>query len=365
MSKESALDLQDMAKLGILPERYAHETFSKKFAEQTGAQHTNVLHGFGPLLYGPKGIDVRARLVMYRTAKEMNPNATPLALYKFVNQLGNYTSALQGTLERGVKATGLSPFYTAGSTMLRNGINSWLGTGPMAGAGGSARIAQQLSGGAVGVVAAWAAAYKAYTGKWPQDDPRAKFLKIPLNAEDRSSALGRAVYGADTRKTGYINFGFASPLVARGARAMGISGGFNTAMEGGNAAQIAEGAKADVVNTASQPFYGPVPRGAMVGATGKQPYLVRDFDAGGLKPMTVIDKKAPVGSELLSIYKQVNSFYANVGAATGMGGGPKDQAQNRQDQLLKTVLDMTGILGGSSNPYATSQALRKERAQRR
>ncbi|MGI9070095.1 MAG: hypothetical protein ACR2JB_01885 [Bryobacteraceae bacterium] len=66
MSDTAAGELQDMARLGVLPERFAHETFSKKFAEQTGAEHKNILQGFGPLLYGPKGIDVRARLVMYR-----------------------------------------------------------------------------------------------------------------------------------------------------------------------------------------------------------------------------------------------------------------------------------------------------------
>jgi hypothetical protein len=150
MGKEAAVDLRDMAKLGILPERFGSETFSEKFAEQTGAKH--VKYSFGPLLYGPKGIDVRARLVMYRTAKEMNPKASPSELHMFVNQLGNYTTALQGSLERGVKSTGLSPFYTAGSTMLRNGINAWLGTGPTAGSGPAARIAQQLSGGAVALV---------------------------------------------------------------------------------------------------------------------------------------------------------------------------------------------------------------------
>jgi hypothetical protein len=105
-------------------------------------------------------------------------------------------------------------------------------------------------------------------------------------------------------------------------------------------------------------------RAATVLGPGKQTYLVRDFDAGGLKPLPAIDKKAPVGSEALTALKQINSFYGNVGAATGMGGGPNDHEQSAHDQLLKTVLDMTGILGGATNPYGTAYLLRKERARR-
>jgi hypothetical protein len=47
-----------------------------------------------------------------------------------------------------------------------------------------------------------------------------------------------------------------------------------------------------------------------------------------------------------------------------MGGGPNDHEQSTQDQIVKTVLDMTGILGGASNPYGTAYLLRKERARR-
>jgi L-aminopeptidase/D-esterase-like protein len=45
---------------------------------------------------------------------------------------------------------------------------------------------------------------------------------------------------------------------------------------------------------------------------------VRDFEAGGLKPLPAMDKKAPVGSEALTALNQPTSFYGNVGAATGM-----------------------------------------------
>ncbi|MGI9070876.1 MAG: hypothetical protein ACR2JB_06020 [Bryobacteraceae bacterium] len=71
----------------------------------------------------------------------------------------------------------------------------------------------------------------------------------------------------------------------------------------------------------------------------------------------------------LSTLTLTNSFpkwssSAVGGAATGMGGGPNDHGETMQDQLLKAVLDMSGILGGASNPYATAHLLRKERARR-
>jgi predicted RNA methylase len=363
MSDNAARDLREMAKLGLLPERFGAETYSQKYATMTGAEKKTPLLNWGPVLYGPKGVDVRARLLMYRLAREINPGATPLETYKFVNQLGNYTEALQGHLERSLKRTGLSRFVTAGSTMLRNGVDAWLGTGSGSGPGGGAknRIRQMLSGGAIGLLAAWVFAYKASTGKWPWQDKRSKLLKIPVSEEIRRSKLGLAIWGHDTRKVGYVNFGVFSPLVARGARGLGIDGSYNTAVEGGNLAQIGEAAKRDVANSAMHPVAGPAARVLLVGVTGKQPYLVDDSDQGGSKFLSALPKKAPIGSEVLSAAKQLNSFYGNVGAATGMGGPGEDKHATATDQIVKAVIDMTGISGGASDPYAAQQALAKER----
>ncbi|MGH9342270.1 MAG: hypothetical protein ACRD19_00685 [Terriglobia bacterium] len=242
--------------------------------------------------------------------------------------------------------------------MIRNGINAWLGISPMPADGPAYRIAQQLSGGAVGVVAAWAAAYKAYTGKWPWDDRRAKLLQIPLNRRDRESPLGIALFGKDMRKTGYANLGFLAPLVSRGARALGISGSFRTAVEGGNTPQIIEGSMRDVANSALHPLAGPAPRAGMVFFMSKQPYLVPDRE-GGAQFMHALPKGAPLSARALGVLKQANSFYGNVGAATGMGNPWNDQPGM---PWLKTVLNMTGILGAPSNAAAAELALRQERA---
>ncbi len=362
MDARATSDLREMAKLGILPERFGTETYSKKYAEATGAHLKHFPLSWAPVLYGPKGIDVRARLLMYRLAKEIQPNASSIEIYKFVNQLGNYTEALQGHFERAAKRTGFSRFYTAGSTMLRNGIDTWLGTGSGSGPGGGKgnRAAQMLSGGAIGMVAAWIVAYHAMTGKWPWQDRRAKLLKIPAPDGLRKSKIGLALWGHDLRRVGYINFGTFSPHVGRGARGLGIDGMVNTRIEGGNWKQMGEAAKRDMVNSGIHPIAGPVARAGMVIATGKQPYLVQDADHGGSQFLSAMPKRAPMGSEILSGIKQLNSFYGNVGAAVGIVPGD-DRRATWDEEILKGIVDMTGLSGGASNPYAIHQALQRER----
>lgn len=368
MDEHAVRDLQQMAKLGLLPERFGTETYSQHYADLTGA--TKKIPGlqWGPILYGPKGIDVRARLLMYRLANTINPNATSQEVYKFVNQLGNYTEALQGHLERALKRTGFSRFVTAGSTMLRNGIDAWLGVGSGSGPGGTFggskwnRVAQMLSGGAIGVIAAWIIAYKAMTGKWPWEDSRATLGKIPAPKELRNSKVGRALWGHNS-KVGYLNFfGFASPLVSRGARALGIDGAFNTAREGGNWKQVAEASKRDVANSLIHPVAGPAARFATVLATGKQPYLVGDSDQGGSKLLTVLPKKSNIGAEIPAALKQINSFYGNVGAATGFEPNPGNEKATAEEVVMKAIIEMTGLTSPASNPNAARTALAHERA---
>lgn len=361
MDERATRDLRDMAKLGLLPERFGQETYSQHFANITGAEKKTPGLQWGPILYGPKGIDVRARLVMYRLALQLGPSS-PLEVYKFVNQLGNYTEALQGHLERQLKRTGFSRFVTAGSTMLRNGVDAWLGTGEGAGPGGGKknRAAQMLSAGAIGMIAAWVTLYYAATGKWPWEDKRAKLFKFPAPDSLRRSKIGLALWGHDLRKVGYINFGFFSPLVSRGARGLGIDDAFNTQRVGGNVKQMAEASKRSVANGLIHPVAGPAARMAIVGVTGKQPYLVGDTDSGGSKMLPAINRKAPIGSEIGAAFKQLNSFYGNVGAATGFAPS-EDQKATPSELILKAIIDMTGLSGGASNPNAAQQALAKER----
>ena len=316
---------------------------------------------FGPLLYGPKGLDVRARLVMYRIAKEANPDATPLEMYKFVSQLGNYTRELQSEVERSAKGTGLAPFFTAGSQMARNGINAFLGTGPMPKSGLGLRPAQQFSSGAVGTVGAWALAYRAYTGKWPWEDQRAKFLKIPANAKDRYSRIGRALWGSGP-ETGYIDFAFWNPIVARGARALGISGAFDTRMAGGNARQTVEGAVPGPINAVTHPFMGPPARALFVGSPGRSRMFPGCATSrGGLvfscypgTPKT--DAFPHVGAAV----REVTGVFGKLGEATGFL--PPEGLPQRGDKYLRMITDLAvpGLIARAANPAARGKILKRE-----
>lgn len=351
-TEEAAADLIEMAKVGVIPDRFGSVEYSKNAAEELGAEVQKF--GFGPLLFGRKGIDIRARLVMWRLAKEIDPNATPADLYKFVNQLGNYVPALQGEIERSLKRTGLSPFYTAGSTMLRNGLNAWTGQSPIPGGATISNTVWRLTAGALGTLALWVAAYKAMTGKYPWDDKKAKLLQIPVPSQYRHTKVGDMLWGK-TGDTGYINFGFFNPLVMRGARAMGIPGAFETRQLRGSVGQQIEAAQTDMMNAFAQPALGPVPKAAFAGAFGKEPYILGLRDRyGSLEPQffSAIPKKTKppaIAARAGAALGQLNSFYSKVGVATGI---LPEGREDKGNQWLRMITDMTmpGLIGSPGNP---------------
>jgi N12 class adenine-specific DNA methylase len=362
---EAAVDLQAMSKLGMLPDRYASETYSRPFSELTGAKLAR--YSLSPFLSGPRGVDVRARLVMYRLAKEINPAAGGPDLHMFVNQLGNYVDALQGQLERSAKHVGLSPFATAGSTMLRNGINAWTGQGPMPKSGASLRIWQQLTGGAVGLVALWALAQKEYTGKWPWQDKRSKLLQIPINPEDRHSALGQQLWGKGP-EVGYVNFTMFNPLVGRGSRALGIKGAVDKGIEGGTWWQMLEAAQRDMMNAYAHPWLGPIPRAVFVGLTGDEPYVtsLRD-DRAKFNPQLMPAVRNPgEGASILkragAAAKELNSFYGNVAANTGFGEPAAAHDTTNHWTRMVADLSLPGTVGNGQNPGKQAAYTRRQAA---
>jgi hypothetical protein len=365
-SADAAADIQEMAKGGWIPPGYGRETFSRKVAESSGAE----LHrtSLGPLLYGRNGIDVRTRLALYRMAKAAYPEATPAEMYKFGTWLPNYTTALQGTIERAVKGTGLAPFFTAGSTGVRNGVHAVMGSGPLPGGGTGARIGQWLTRGAGGLVLAWAIVHKLYRGEWPWEDKRSQLLKIRAKPEDRRSALGKKLWG-DGPEDGYINFAFFNPMVGRGVRALGIDGAYNTWKAGGNAGQIRESAMTGALNAAAQPVTGPGARAGFAAVTGDSPYLtgLRDRAAKPGPQLLPASKEVDAAPHVGAAVRQMNSLYANIGSATGFGKLDPEY-EPKGDRWLKMVTDLAvpQLVGAASNAKARSDFLKaQQQAERR
>jgi len=376
---ENVKKLLEMSKAGALPAKSGKITYSKEYAEETGAKLERA--SFGPMLYGPKGLDARARVLMYDIWKAAYPKGDTESLHHFVNQIGNYIPELQGEIEKWLKHMGVGPFATAGMTRVVNGIHTFTGTGPGPGGTWKARLQWWLNASAYAAVAVWIIAYKELTDKWPMQDKLAKLFMIPVQegrgiiGKIRHTKLGDARWGKNNNP-GYINFSFYdNPLAMRGARAMGLRGALETSFLGGTAGQAAEAAEGDILNTLSSPALGPAARAAFVGITGDEPYITgfRDYRTGraGLSLMPAVPPKTPpglptVGARALSAAKQLNSLGAeaaeNLGGLTGLYKPDQELPKGAGNWWMRSVLDLAapGLFANSSNPYARRNALRQQ-----
>lgn len=368
-TQEAARDMLEMAKIALIPDRFASIEYGwtaaqRERAAEAGADTTKL--SMAPLLFGRKGLDIRARLIMYRLVKEINPGATPQELYHFVNQLGNYIPALQSDVEGFFKRTGLGPFATAGTTMLRNGVNAITGMGPMPKPGVEMRAWQQFTGGLAVMLIIWALVNQAMTGKYPWDDKDSKLMQIKVPNQFRHSNLGNALWGKGSTP-GYVNLGFFNPLPMRGARLLGLPGAYETHQLHGSTGQMVEAAQRDFLNAITQPGMGPVPRALFVGLTGNEAYLTGLRDRGGkLSPQffPAIPPRTPapaLGRRAAAAAGELNAFYKNVGIATGMLPEGRDLKAN---QWLKMVTDLAapGLFAPPSNQRAKAEFLQSQRA---
>jgi hypothetical protein len=393
---ENIKKLQEMARAGAVPTRSGEVSLAwtkagREYAEMTGAKKTRV--PFSAALYGPKGLDARARILMYDIFRAVNPGGTPAELHHFVNQIGNYTPELQGEIERWLKHVGVGTFATAGMTRIVNGIHAYDGTGPMPDDKKATWFKWLLTGSGWMTLALWFALYKAVTGKDPIDDKRAKLFQIPVGGGSgpidalRYSSLGRARWG-DGPEVGYLNFAFFNPGALRGARAMGAVGAFEAATLGGNKFQVGEAVAKDIANTASHPVLGPAIRSLFVLGTANEPYVTGFRDnrgRPGLQLMPAIPQKlkrgfvggfAPIfasgqpvskpgfaaqaGARSAAALRELNGFYADIGEHTGMLGPDRGE---RGAWYLRMMMDLatTGLVTNASNPYKRAQMLRNQR----
>jgi 2'-5' RNA ligase len=399
--EEAVQAFHEMAEAGALPTKYASATYSKELAKLTGAKL--VRFSVYPALYGPKGIDARARYIMWKVAKAINPDVSPKELNEFVNQLGNYTPALWSDVEKALKQSWfapLAPFYTAGSTMIRNGLNAMYSSGPMITPGGGGkppwvprtkaqmRLMHQLMVGTAAVLGVWFVLSKVLTGKLPWQDKRSKLLTIPVGSGNgvidqfRHSRLGNAAWGTGP-EVGYINVYAFSPLWRRGAMAQGIPGAYQTLMEHGSAGQAGEAAVKDVANTWAHPILGPIPRSIFTGITGREAYLTGLRDRAGktaLETMPAIPEKTPPGwptnwRKGVAAAAELNAFAHSVGDIAGLGGNEKREKEAVRFKvgpvnvngtaLLNNILNMsvvgTGLVGAPTNPFGAERVLQQQR----
>jgi len=287
-SEQSIAHMQDMAKNGLVSPKAGTTTWNKKIAEEFGIKKVP-FYNFSPVLYGMKGIDMKARVLMDRIVLNINPNATPQMRRDMGYQLGNYTLSLQGQLERTIKKNGISPFYTAGSTFYKNGLKSILGLNPLPtdNLSTTAKIgykaAQLMTSGIVGMTAMWMTGYKAATGKWPWEDRDSKFMQIPIPENIKNTQIGKDLfYDKDKKKWNNVSMDFFNPVLARGEKAIGIPNMYKTQMAGGTKGQVIEAGEIQAINSALSPFVSSPPvKTISTALTGSSPYITSLRDDRG------------------------------------------------------------------------------------
>lgn len=361
---DAVKDIEEMSKIGVIPSRYGTVTSGwlargRAFAGQTGANKK--YFSLAPLLYGPGGIDIRARLLFYRLAQEAMPNASVPELKRFIDQLGSYTFELHGAVEKFLKKWGIAPFYTAGSTMWRTGIKATFGMTPLPSSGESRgkravlRARMMLSGGIAGIIGLWVLMHKAYTGKWPWEDDRSRLLYVPLSDKHRHHWLADKIYGKN-EKTAYVGMGFFSPLIERGLRSTGITAAYNAKLAKATNGQASEESEREIINSAVHPFTsGPVTHAGFVLATTKEPYISSLRDLTGRRAIELLPAmhtKEPGLSSWKSrgieSIAALNSFYSNVARNIGLvretfdldpGHSPKDKS-GQPNPWLRMAIDL-------------------------
>ncbi|MGI8469555.1 MAG: hypothetical protein ACR2N3_13995 [Pyrinomonadaceae bacterium] len=284
-TKVDPKQLVEMAQAGVLPSSWGKETYSKKMAADLNAHLQR--YSLGAFLHGPKGLDIRTRLLLWDIGKHINQSASAAEMNDFVNQLGIYNRGLESQIARGAKGSGVAPFYTAGSQMYKNSVLMPMGRNPMPTEGMSfaARAslrAQQQLGGTLGMVALWVGLSLLVTKMLPWKDKDSRFLMIPVPDEHRHNALMNAIYG-DNDKKAYVGLGFASPLISRGARALGVSGAYDTAILGGTGQQMFEAGAKDAVNSIAHPITSsPSVKAAIMAVAGAEPSIesLREYKTG-------------------------------------------------------------------------------------
>jgi N12 class adenine-specific DNA methylase len=307
-SEEALKEIQEMASIGVIPEKTWTKTWSREFAELTGGKALRFTIGekinlpaiwdWSPILYGKNSVDLKARVMMYRLSKAMNPNATPEQMVKMQNELGNYTNALQGELEKFVKRHGIAPFYSFGGAIYRSGVKAVFGASSLpldrpslkeaftskVGAKAATKLltykmAQLVSAGVIGLAGYWAFIYHAQTNKWPWEDKSSKLLKLPFPEWAKNDQTAGMFLNKKTGVYDDIDMSFFNPFLNRGVRAVGAQKAYETTMLGGTPGQAVEAGSVQAINTNLSPYTSsPAIQIGVTALSGAAPYInsIRD-----------------------------------------------------------------------------------------
>lgn len=249
----------------------------------------NQSHNF---LFGERGIDKRARLVLARKLLQRKPDASDAALREFINsQVGNYNAQNAGSLPNTLaKATFISPFARFQTARIPTSIKRTVGVSDLPTTGVLQKmgdVANTLYRGPIGYAIAATAANYGLSHHSPADNEAGHQLDVNTGMYAVPGGIKRLTpsqaeaYGERAAPL-YMPAATLDPVTYTGLRATGGKAALSRLFAGvdDNGEKVrAPGALADAVRDAANVglgTLGPFMRGVQTALTGTQPYLQRD-----------------------------------------------------------------------------------------
>lgn len=408
-SDEFAADVQEMAKLGLIPEKTWTHTYSAEFARSMGVDPVQFpipykdiasgewkkvfkkgkLFDFSPMLYGRNGFDLKARVVMYRLVKAMNPEATPEQHVKMQGDMGQYTQSLQARVEKFIKKHGFGPFATFARTYYRAGFKAVTGTTPLPidapnfkrlfsggqEAGDAAKfmyykLAQLISSGVLGYIGYWALAHHGVTGKWPWDDKHSKIGKIPITeGMKRNKLIKKYFFNKRTGAYDDLDMSFFNIPMSRGLRATGIDRAYQVHQLGGTTGQSVEASQVEAANTMAGMYSSSalisIPFTTM---TGDAPYMttLRGFTGKAQPGFLKKVNTAPAGLQLPMNFAAgmmgINPLLESLNPASGAIIDEYNAEDYQSGKLMKSIINiaMPGLISPHGSDDKQSDNLHKQ-----
>lgn len=368
ISSDKALQtIQEMSKLGIIPEKTWTKTWSREFAELTGAKAMRIKAGkidipnvfdFSPILYGKHSIDLKARVMMYNLVKSMDPEATSEQHVKMQNELGVYTKALQSSVERKIKESGVAPYYTFGSSVYRTALKTVTGTSPLPidyksnpAKFANYKAAQLLTNGIIGTAASWMLVYHTQTGKWPWEDEASKLGRIPYPEWAKGELAEKFFTDANGDYKDINMLAINNPIAERGLRVTGAEKAYETHQLGGTVGQSAEAGATQALNTVMSPFTSsPGVQAATTLTTGSAPYITALRDDKG-KPAPQFFKKVKAAE--FGMQPLANS-YATIKEANPLIDAGLTQLNKHVFPYEKSIFGLNSITNSDANNEGAS-----------
>lgn len=290
--------LEEMGAAGEIPDKFGKYTFSKNWADLSGAEKQTWWKGqFGALLYSDKGIDIRARMMMWDINRSINPNATPAEMRRVMSTLGDYNKGLQSSIVTLMKEqTGLAPFIVSQQARLRAGVESFnllpkYSNLPIQDLPLPKQLLYHtlnlLQSSVYAYAGLWAAGYLASTGKNPFTDENARLGVIPINIGDENFNIGLGTF-------------YTAASV--GTKVLGMDAAFDAHAEGEDSFEVIEKGLMQSMNTTTAPaFSGSPVMHVATGLFGVAPYVVSVNDNKGNPSFQLLPTTIPAPEKGLQL----------------------------------------------------------------